>query len=467
MAEQALADEVERLAVEIPDTLAGLGLWSPRFPSPDMVEAAASLIPDQPCGQVQEGPSWRVTISPGKVKVWTVDEARAERTANRQLDAQRRHTDALAAFLGEDGEIPEATPSREITEWSRKSRRNMTERALDLDYSPLFADPSRLPSMLTLTYPGCWLRVAPNGKAVKKHMKKLRKRYLRAFGETLCCVWKLEFQGRVPGKWCTCDWCGDFDDGRAPHVHMLMTPPLVAADDGRYFRQWVSETWAEIVDHPDPEQYQRHVRAGTAVDYAQGMRSSDPRRVAVYFTKHGGATAKEYQHYVPRAWQEPGEGPGRFWGYWGLQPVYGIRSVSPETGTQAGRTVRRWSKAQRVTHQVRKPRTKRGLPVSKYPDVIGLAGAQLLASRTVKHRPTRVRAVRAKNGRGWISVNDGPAFGTELAMWLHVRHDQAHRDQHRVELQRCGLWDSPLARARRLRASERRDALIARLENRA
>src|SRR5699024_11213847 len=109
-------------------------------------------------------------------------------------------------------------------------------------------------------------------------------------------VWKLEFQHRPPWKRCDCETCAGADDGRAPHIHMLLTPPLHAADDGRFFRQWLSETWADIVAHPDPEQRRRHTLAGTGVDFAEGLRATDPRRVAVYLTKHGSAAGTEYHH---------------------------------------------------------------------------------------------------------------------------------------------------------------------------
>jgi hypothetical protein len=49
------------------------------------------------------------------------------------------------------------------------------------------------------------------------------------------------------------------------------------------FRRWLSITWADIVAHPDPEQRRRHRIAGTGVDYAEGIRLTDPRRMAVYF----------------------------------------------------------------------------------------------------------------------------------------------------------------------------------------
>lgn len=482
-------------AQTIPDTLRGStedqafdigALWSPRFPGADLVDTAAALIPDQVCGQVQEGPSWRISVSPGRVRVWTKDEADAERTDNRERDLRMKAADAMAAFmeLGDDGDliedVPERTPSRVISEWSRKSRANMIGVLADLDFAPLFADPRRIPGMVTLTYPGCWLTVAPNGKAVKKHMKALRKRFLRKFGADLGCIWKLEFQGRREWawqdgqqvyNWCRCSVCDGRDDGRAPHVHMLMCPPNADKNGTPVnFREWLSTTWAAIVDHPDPEQRKRHLNAGTRIDFAEGMRAADPRRVVTYFAKHGNAKAKEYQHLVPTAWTEdPEDGPGRFWGYWGLKPKVATAAVSPETGTQAGRILRRHSNAQQVTRETKRPRTRGGRAIPKYPDVIGLAGAWLMESREtakVQKRRSRTRAVRAKNGRGWSVLNDGARFGIEMAVALQQGIEVRHAAEDRAELQRCGLWDTPLARARRLAPGPRRDALIARLTSR-
>jgi hypothetical protein len=53
------------------------------------------------------------------------------------------------------------------------------------------------------------------------------------------------------------------------------------------FRWWLSITWADIVAHPDPDQRRKHRAAGTGVDYAEGIRLTDPRRMAVYFAKYG------------------------------------------------------------------------------------------------------------------------------------------------------------------------------------
>lgn len=153
---------------------------------------------------------------------------------------------------------------------------------------------SRLPAMLTLTYPGDWLTVAPDGETAKRHLRALCKRYARTWGEELIGPWKLEFQRRG-----------------APHFPLSTTPPMdfttiTDADTGELrrvdFRGWLSITWADIVDHPDPEQRRHHRIAGTGVDYAEGIKLTDPRQMAVYFTKYGTAGGKNYQHRVPAEW---------------------------------------------------------------------------------------------------------------------------------------------------------------------
>lgn len=465
MAELALdpavvAAEVEQADWTLPEDLVSQ-VWQPRFPGAELCEVGAGMIPSQPAGHGQEGPSWQIVVKPGAVKVRTVDEARQERRENAVLD-DTQTTDAMAAYLGRDGEIPQGRTGRVITEFSRKSVRGLVEALCSLDYTPMFRDPGRLPAVCTLTYPGCWLRVAPSGKAVKKHMKKLRKRYERAFRETAYAVWKQEFQDRAfRGRLCTCETCADRDDGRAPHVHLLMVPPKHPATDGRYFRQWLSETWADIVAHPDPVQYANHVRAGTAVDHAEGMRSSDPKRVAVYFTKHGLASGKQYQHLVPDAWQDPENGPGRFWGYWGLDKVEIPVAVGVALGTVAGRLLRRWSRAQRVTRQVARSTYRNGRADSAYPEVIGLAGAQLMAAHgKTGVRRMRTRAVHCRNGRGWVSVNDGASFACLLGLALRQWLD--HRDAEHV----AQYGRTLVARALALPAGPRRDALVARLRDR-
>jgi len=149
-------------------------------------------------------------------------------------------------------------------------------------------------------------------------------------------------------------------------------------------------TWAEIVAHPDPEHRRRHRAAGTGVDYAEGIKLTDPRRMAVYFAKYGTSGGKEYQHRVPDEWLtsvlvcdgcgteyeqdrdecpacgaleaelvDSGGGPGRFWGYRGLRAVLAVRQVTAAIGVQAGRLMRRWYRAKRLTKQATVERVDR------------------------------------------------------------------------------------------------------------
>lgn len=399
-------------------------LWSPSFPSPDGLQLAARLFDARPAWKGEEGPRPRIVISAGAFAISAPDLARRERREERALKARQLDADMAATYLARGEEPPERVPSREITGWSRKSRAAMVRALCELDYRPLLADPARLPAMVTLTYPGDWLTVAPNGQTAKAHLRALRRRYERAWGEPLAAVWKLEFQRRG-----------------APHFHLLLvpphgiarTPPGRARADARVgaglpFRQWLSEVWADIVDAPDPVERERHRLAGTGVDYSEGLKARDPKRVAVYFTKHGSFQAKEYQHCVPEEWQAPGQGPGRFWGYWQLKRRTAAVEVTPEQAVQAARLARRWARAQRTTRQVTVTRTRGGQARSSRADIVSVAGAQLLAERASRRRrKVRRRVRRFGNGRGFISVNDGAVFAMQMARALSVRRADGPR----------------------------------------
>ncbi|GAA4699917.1 rolling circle replication-associated protein [Phytohabitans rumicis] len=375
-----------------------------------MLEAAAGLYEALPSWDGHEGPRARVTIGPGAVGVKRTDLARRERTAEREQRRRRKVADELAGELERTGEFPPAPmPRREITGWSRKSRANMVRALCELDYLPMFTNPAAVPAMVTLTYPGDWLTVAPNGRAVKRHLDEFYRRYRAAWGTELLSVWKLEFQRRG-----------------APHFHMLMVPPhgrahsrADAAGSGLPFKAWLSVVWADIVNHPDPIEHMNHLAAGTGVDYQEGARLQDPKRAAIYFTKHGSFSAKEYQNCVPDAWTAPGMGPGRFWGYRYLDRVVRGVEVSPRDAQLIARTIRRWARAQGTTREVRAPRVRGGRVIPVAHEVVGLAGAQLVASRgKVRHRRVRRRVERMRGGAGWVSVNDGAAFASQLARWL-------------------------------------------------
>jgi hypothetical protein len=361
-----------------------------------------------------------LVIAPGVVSLGWPDVARRERTAERAQETARKRASELARYRAEYCDDPaELEPTRVVQEWSAKSRSRMTRVLAELDYAPLLRMKLRLP-MTTLTYPGQWLIVAPTGKAVKKHMDTFYKRFARAWGFEWLGIWKLEFQRRG-----------------APHIHLWGPQPegpagefrqitqvryRPAVGDGLAYKQWLSVVWADIVGHPDPEQRRRHELAGTGVDLKEGDRMTDPKRLAVYFSKHGSYGAKEYQNEVPIEWQEPGCGPGRFWGYKGLEKATAGVELAPADAVFAARTLRRLARSQGVTRLVTVRRTKGGGQVrSAYPDVIGLAGAQYLASAPTRYTTVRRPVVRLASGAGFLCVNDGPAIAAGLARALERR----------------------------------------------
>ncbi|GAA2812621.1 hypothetical protein GCM10010533_58640 [Mycolicibacterium pallens] len=269
----------------------------------------------------------------------------------------------------------------------------------ELDYSPL-VESGRVPAMVTLTYPGDWEAVAPDGASVKRHMALWRKRFHREYCEPARYIWKLEFQRRG-----------------APHIHLWMAPPISPGRSGRGFAQWLSETWAQVVDHPDPAQKARHRLAGTAIDVRNGLKACDPKRLAIYFTKHSSPNLhgdKEYQHVVPELWRQPGRGPGRFWGVYGLEKANAVVEVAQDTYLAARRIVRRWSRSQAVY----------GDSGNRFPTAVVPRTATRLVTRidrdtgVVANRRVRRRRTICNQGGlagGYALVNDGPAFAVQLA----------------------------------------------------
>lgn len=428
-------------------------LWKPSFPSPELVQHAADLIPHitpEP-GDLGEGPRWEIVVSPGSFKIRTRNYARAERTHDRAVERHQKQIDVAATW---DGEIPDPLPTRgTISGWTRRSRARLIERLSDLDYTKLYGRfhictdcreefdgdldrcsrcrsdhfrvedrTSRLPAMLTLTYPGDWLTVAPSADVAMGHFQALCKRYARAWGEPLRGPWKKEFQRRG-----------------AVHFHISTTPPMcmttILDPETRQpirvdFKRWLSIAWAEIVAHPDLEERRKHLLAGTGVDYAQGLKLTDPRRMAIYFAKYGTAAAgKEYQHRVPTEWRDapslrtdsaelhgpvlaerpscsqPGTydmrqgSAGRFWGYRGLHRVLAIRQVVPAVGIAAGRIARRWYRAKGLTRPLTVVRVQR-------------------SNGRVRYRRSTVRKSLLTNGRGFVSVNHGADFASQIASFL-------------------------------------------------
>jgi hypothetical protein len=317
-----------------------------------------------------------------------------------------------------------AQPSRRVTGFSAKSRSNMVKAMASLDWTPVHSlgAVGRVPAMVTLTYPADWQTVAPAGHVVKRHVWMWLRRYRRAWGDGVVGAWKLEFQARG-----------------APHIHIFMCPPHGRAagrgpGSGLSFRHWLSLTWAGIVDHPDPVEYQKHLAAGTAVDFAEALKCKDPKRLAIYFGKHGMYRDKEYQNTVPALWREPGASPGRFWGYWGLRKVAVAAELSEQDYLLVARTVRRWSARVpvRACSGTSSPCPGRvHVPDCgwKYvPPMVAVKGRTRGVDESTgevvwrkQRRRTRVR--RLTSGAGYVLVNDAPAFAHQLARLVAVCGD--------------------------------------------
>lgn len=343
-----------------------------------------------------ERTAWHVGVSAGTLSVRRERMARTERRHEVEVAASRTRADLAASDLtaGRDPGRHDGKTAARISQWSAKSRARMVRVLQQADWTPLLDQ--GVPAMVTLTYPGDWLAVAPNAAASRRHLVLLRKRYEREFGVRLLGAWKREFQARG-----------------APHFHLLMVPPPSAVA-GSFFR-WLALTWAELVGaescgrgrhecQADCERH-RHEVAGVAVDYAEGAKCRDPRRIGVYFAKHGSYAAKEYQNHAPREWVDAGS-VGRFWGVWGLPSTLREVEVSPDAGIAAARTLRRLSRANAYVTRV---------PVWRYRTVTAEDGTVTAKWRRAS-TPRRVYQLRY--GAGFVALNDGALVGSQLARWL-------------------------------------------------
>ncbi|MHA3724595.1 rolling circle replication-associated protein [Leucobacter sp. HY1910] len=203
-----------------------------------------------------------------------------------------------------------------ITSFTRQARSRMVRTLCELDYSPLFKDGNR-PAMVTLTLPGAWEVIAPTVQDFKAAIGRFRAHYLHSWGSSMAAVWKMEFQRRG-----------------APHLHLLTTPPTgKARGTGETFKEWLGRAWAgacRTADLLGPLEAEKHVRAGTGIDYDPRGNWIDAKRIAIYYAKHGLYGSKEYQNQAPQLWIDAGS-VGRFWGYWGLKK--GGRTIEVDTET--------------------------------------------------------------------------------------------------------------------------------------
>lgn len=392
-----------------------------RFRTEDECRRAAAAIGG--CAWTgREGPVPQIEVFPGLIRLTAPDLNRREKTANRVLDAP------IIMPSDEEGE------PRQIRDWSRKSRARMVSSIAELDLFPLVSKDGRL-VMVTLTYPGGWEDVVPDGPTAKRHLRAFFRRIEHEFGVQLVCIWKMEFQARG-----------------APHFHILMSVPTGRAGeareleylrrleeyrrgersarprrkksvgDGLAFREWLGVTWADIVGVKDPVQRELHEAAGTGLDYAEGERARDPKRTAVYFGKHGEFAAKEYQNSVPELWKRSGKSVGRFWGYRGLKKVHGTAHLTQDEMLLLGRTLRKygqrtyiWKDGKKIfrpvlVHRMRDRRAK---------SWVSPAGVEIVRWKP-RRQTVRARRMTGHNSTGFLVVNDGVKMAADLQRLLEI-----------------------------------------------
>jgi hypothetical protein len=383
-------------------------LDAPPLPTADdLAGVASAFAPARTIGQherygsdgfrgIDEGRSFRLELGLGVIACRAFDASRVERAVARQYDRVRRDADLRAALADDPDGLAalDDVKGRTVVEWSAKSRRRMVQTFASLDYTPLQDAPGDL-GMVTLTYPGRWEDVAPDGRTVKRHLEAFKMRWARAFGAPIVGLWKLEFQRRG-----------------APHFHLLLSVPALMPD-GSPFASWLSSTWASIVNAPDPLEYARHLSAGTGLDFGTTSRMADHKRIAVYFLKHSGKASgdKEYQHTVPALWQTPEAGPGRVWGFWGLVKPVVLVDVDVVDFMTARRVLRRATAAR--SRHIAYQRAKR------QSEQLGRDGAAAVRAGAAAPyaRPRSFGAGGSLTG-GWLLANDGVGLALDVARYL-------------------------------------------------
>jgi len=399
----------------------------------------------------REGRSFRLVLGPGVAACSSFDATRRERAAERATVAARGAVDQVIKLpLFKPYDV--GAPSRVITGWSMRSRARMVRAFGSVDWSGLLrcycgvamsdlrhtyvaaerCDISQaLPlAMVTLTYPGDWLAVAPDGATAKRHLARFRQRWARAMGWRLDGAWKMEFQ--KPRGW-RCDDCRDYGDStgqEAPHFHLLVPVPATVGglpfwEKGRG-SSWLADTWADVVGAVGQERV-NHEAAGTDVDFGRSSTMSDPKRLGIYFLKHGSKTldAKEYQHDVPAAWQAPGKGPGRFWGFWGLRPATVALDLDLGDWLTVRRTLRNVARArERGVKYSRAFNAARACGLSSAESArLGVASAANPKTPRGIRGPKKLRTlgVGGQLSGGWVIVNDGPALARALGRAVNLR----------------------------------------------
>lgn len=420
------------------------------FPGRLAVEASAALLPALGVERVARGSTLRpvgytIGVGPGMIRVRGFIEPGWEEPLPRWYDPpgdeqlrldlpdDRFEREYEGSEFGGDEELERGG----IREWSPRSRNRLRRAMCSIDWQPAM-QPGTAWAMVTLTLPDDWRKVCPDGRKWQRLVGAFRRAWERDLAASLpeldgkrrlAAVWKREHQRRG-----------------APHLHLGAPVPVgpVTVKRGRgrasrlesmSFHEWLSTTWARIVAAEGTDGF-RHLLAGTAVDFREGSRFSDPKRLASYFVAHsapGESSGKEYQHRLPDGWEHS----GRWWGIWGLKGCTAQVGVRRRHAIEARRVLR--AIGERQTGQelmggtwvrVPRPAPATSVSVQRVDRVTGQIRRRKVRRRRklmrgggrqvwdTMHRPDDGGRFADLIPGGWVAVNDGPGVALDLARYL-------------------------------------------------
>ncbi len=200
-----------------------------------------------------------------------------------------------------------------IQEFSFKSRRKLLRLVNSIDQVSVGAGAF---DFVTCTYPNDF----PTGRASKKHLDILLKRFEREWGRRAV-IWKIEPQTRG-----------------APHFHMLVMHG--SCEDMYQARlEWWARTWCEIVGSDDKNHLRLHLGQFGNRPCVEVCR--DWKGVIVYAGKYMAKPTGQ----GGEAWDQP----GRFWGVRRkklLNITEDVEELQPAEAIQLRRVMRRWYEKQ-------------------------------------------------------------------------------------------------------------------------
>lgn len=319
--------------------------------------------------------------------------------------------------------------------FTRRSENRMVQSFTALDFSPMYRKGSKR-ALLTLTYPGDWKKIVPNGEVALKQLNEFFRKFERAFGQPPRLIYKREFTEKG-----------------APHFHIFLQLPEGTAGEAAEkayqrrlsewkagqrkggtprqrrpaysdapFEVWAAKVWTNIVNHLDPTQRAKHELHGADVKV---WNDADPSTIIAYFSKSRSSptSSKGYQHRVPEIWKQAEESVRGNWGKRGLQKAEEAVQISTREFHLLARVLRRFKRNVRdynsttgdydVAPALQKVFRPRGPVIGHELDEYGhLQPVQKRRKTTVR------RSTTSHTGAGYLIANNGPRVAMDLHRYL-------------------------------------------------